>query len=168
MVAFEHAVSLGYRYLETDVHVTADGVVVAFHDDHLDRATDRAGRIADLPWSEVSAAQVDGREPIPLLEDLLGTFPEARVNIDPKHDAVGRAARRRCCSAATPSTASASAPSPTAASVACRALCGPGLCTSMGPKQVARLVAGSRGLPGLGGSARPARRSPPGRAASRS
>ena len=88
MPAFAGAVALGYRYVETDVHVTADGVVLAFHDDHLDRVTDRTGEIAALPWSEVSQARVDGLEPIPLLEDLLGTWPELRINIDPKHDAV--------------------------------------------------------------------------------
>jgi len=84
--AFEHAVGLGYRYIETDVHVTADGVLLAFHDDVLDRVTDRTGVIGELPWSEVRQARVDGVEPIPLLEDLLGTWPALRVNIDPKHD----------------------------------------------------------------------------------
>jgi glycerophosphoryl diester phosphodiesterase len=86
MRAFEEAVSLGYRYVETDVHVTADGMLLAFHDDVLDRVTDRSGVIADLPWSDVREARVDGKEPIPLLEDLLGAWPELRVNIDPKHD----------------------------------------------------------------------------------
>ena len=44
MPAFEHAVSLGYRYLETDVHVTADGVLVAFHDTDLARTCGHARR----------------------------------------------------------------------------------------------------------------------------
>jgi glycerophosphoryl diester phosphodiesterase len=87
MPAFEHAVRLGYRYVETDVHATADGVLLAFHDDVLDRVTDRTGVIGELPWSTVSEARVDGLEPIPLFEDLLGAFPDLRVNIDPKHDA---------------------------------------------------------------------------------
>ena len=84
--AFEHAVGLGYRYLETDVHATADGVLVAFHDDRLDRVTDMQGRIDELPWSEVARARVDGREPIPLLEDVLAAWPDIKVNIDPKAD----------------------------------------------------------------------------------
>jgi glycerophosphoryl diester phosphodiesterase len=84
--AFEHAVGLGYSYLETDVHATADGVLVAFHDRTLERVTDRAGRIADLPYREVSAARIAGTDPIPLVEDLLGTWPEARFNIDVKDE----------------------------------------------------------------------------------
>ena len=51
MPAFEGAVRLGYRYVETDVHVTADGVLLAFHDDVLDRVTDHEGVIAKLPWA---------------------------------------------------------------------------------------------------------------------
>jgi glycerophosphoryl diester phosphodiesterase len=86
MPAFQHAVDLGYTYLETDVHATSDGVLVAFHDADLARTCGRPGTIDSLPWREVSAARVAGREPIPLFEDLLGSFPEARVNIDCKAD----------------------------------------------------------------------------------
>lgn len=87
MPAFQYAVDLGYRYLETDVQVTADGVLVAFHDNDLRRTCGRSGRISDLPWSEVRTALVDGAAPIPLLEDLLGAWPDVRVNIDCKSDA---------------------------------------------------------------------------------
>lgn len=84
LAAFELAVRTGYRYLETDVHATADGVLVAFHDPSLDRVTDRTGRIAELPYSQVSRARIGGTEPIPLLAELLDAFPDARFNIDVK------------------------------------------------------------------------------------
>ena len=81
---FRRAVEAGYRYLETDVHATADGRLVAFHDSTLDRMTDGAGRIGDLSWQDVSHARVAGKEPVPLFEELLETFPEARWNVDVK------------------------------------------------------------------------------------
>jgi glycerophosphoryl diester phosphodiesterase len=146
MPAFEGAIALGYRYLETDAHVTADGICLAFHDDRLDRVTDRAGIIAELPWSEVRQARVDGREPIPLMEDLLAAFPQARVNIDPKHDAavepLAEVIRRtgaldRVCVGSFSDDRL----------VRLQAILGDDLCTSLGPKGTARLRGGSYGLP---------------------
>ena len=84
MVAFGAAVDLGYRYVETDVHATRDGVVVAFHDASLDRVTDAVGLVAELPWSAVGAARIGGVEPVPRLADVLGSWPDLRVNIDVK------------------------------------------------------------------------------------
>lgn len=84
MLQFRRAVDAGYRYLETDVHCTADGKLVALHDSTLDRVTDGGGLIADLPWSDVQHARVAGSEPVPLFEDLLEAFPEARWNVDVK------------------------------------------------------------------------------------
>ena len=84
LAAFAAAVDLGYRYLETDARATRDGEVVAFHDDRLDRVTDRRGRLADLPWSEVRHARIGGREPVPLLAEVLDAFPTARLNVDVK------------------------------------------------------------------------------------
>ena len=75
--AFTHAVELGYRYLETDVHVTRDGVLLAFHDEVLDRVTDRVGSVADLTYAEIRGARLAGREEIPTLPQLLDAFPEA-------------------------------------------------------------------------------------------
>jgi glycerophosphoryl diester phosphodiesterase len=86
MAAFGQAVEMGYRYLETDVHATRDGRVVAFHDAVLDRVTDASGSIASLPWSVVREARVGSREPVPLLADLFERWPEVRVNIDIKAD----------------------------------------------------------------------------------
>jgi glycerophosphoryl diester phosphodiesterase len=151
--AFENAILMGYRYVETDVHVTADGVLVAFHDHSLDRVTDRSGEIGDLPWSEVRRAQV--RPPpgsdaapasIPLLEELLGSWPELRVNIDPKRDAsvpaLARvlertAARHRVCVGAFSDRRLARI----------RRLMGDDVCTSLGPRDTIRLRVASAGVP---------------------
>jgi glycerophosphoryl diester phosphodiesterase len=82
--AFADSIARGFRYLETDVHATSDGVLVAFHDSDLDRVTDRNGVIEELTWAEVSLARVGGREPIPTLAELLEAFPTAHFNIDMK------------------------------------------------------------------------------------
>ncbi|MFR9673668.1 glycerophosphodiester phosphodiesterase [Streptomyces sp. TR06-5] len=87
VAAFRRATDLGYRYLETDVHATADGRLVAFHDDTLDRVTDGRGRIAELTWDRVRRARVGGSEPVPLFTDLLAAFPQAYWNIDVKAEA---------------------------------------------------------------------------------
>jgi glycerophosphoryl diester phosphodiesterase len=86
MAAFEAAVALGYRYAETDVHVTADGVLLAFHDHTLDRVTQLVGEIGALPYATVRTARIDG-EPIPRLEEVLGTWPDLRLHVDAKHAA---------------------------------------------------------------------------------
>lgn len=87
LTAFAAAVALGYRYLETDVHVTSDGTPVAFHDEHLDRVTDAAGAIADLDARSLAAVRVGGVEHVPTLDELLDAFPTARFNLDLKADA---------------------------------------------------------------------------------
>ncbi len=84
---FRRAAEAGYRYMETDVHATADGKLVAFHDATLDRVTDGSGRIADLHWKDVRHARVAGVEPIALFEELLESFPEVRWNVDVKAEA---------------------------------------------------------------------------------
>lgn len=84
LLAVETAVGLGFGYVETDVHATADGVVVAFHDDTLDRVTGGAGRVADLPYDVVRRALIGGREPVPMLAEILSSWPELKVNIDCK------------------------------------------------------------------------------------
>ncbi|WP_367281733.1 glycerophosphodiester phosphodiesterase [Ilumatobacter sp.] len=138
MPAFGHAVDLGYTYLETDVHVTSDGVLVAFHDADLTRTCGRPGVIDRLPWSEVSTARVDGREPIPLFEDLMEQFPDARVNVDCKADsavdALVASLRRldcldRVCIGGFSDRRLRRL----------RSLLGDGLCSSFGPAQIAAL-----------------------------
>ena len=138
MPAFQYAVDAGYRYVETDVQVTADGVLLAFHDNDLSRTCGRKGRISDLPYAEVRTALVDGKAPIPTLEDLLGTWPELRVNIDCKSnqavDALVSALRRcdaldRVCIGAFSDRRLARL----------RAILGDRLCSSLGPREVATL-----------------------------
>ena len=82
--AFRDAVDLGYHYLETDLHATVDGTLVAFHDESLDRVTDRTGRIAELTGAQVAGARIRGGHGIPLMADLLEEFPGVRFNVDLK------------------------------------------------------------------------------------
>ena len=101
MTAFQGAVGLGYRYLETDVHVSADRRVVIFHDDQLQNLTDGSGPVWERSWDELhlldAAHHFDPEHGhplrgrgigIPLLEEVLATFPDCMLNIDLKQEGI--------------------------------------------------------------------------------
>ena len=138
MPAFQACVDMGFAYLETDVQVTADGVLVAFHDSTLERVTDSTGRLDQLPWAQVARARIGGREPVVLLEDLLGAWPDVRFNLDIKVAGalapLVRTVRRlkvqdRICLGSFSDARLAAA----------RRVFGPEVCTSLGPRGVAAL-----------------------------
>lgn len=84
MAAFRRAVEEGFSYLEMDVRATADGAVVVHHDRTLDRTTEGTGAICELPAGAVAEVRIMGREPIPLLADVLAEFPGVRITIELK------------------------------------------------------------------------------------
>ncbi len=84
MAAFHDAVGQGYRYLETDVHASKDGVVYAFHDDNLSRMVGEDVAISTLTAAEIDKLCVHGEHHIPTMAELFETFREARFNIDAK------------------------------------------------------------------------------------
>ncbi|MFM2042228.1 MAG: hypothetical protein RLY86_804 [Pseudomonadota bacterium] len=147
MAAFAHAVGLGYRHVETDLHATADGVLLVFHDDTMERLTGLTGPPAARTWADLRQARVHGREPIPLFSDVLDSWPELRLNLDPKTDGAAEALTAllrdrpalldRVCVGSFSGTRLARM----------RAALGPGLCTSCGPGGVAALAARGIGLP---------------------
>ncbi len=137
--AFAHATSLGYRYLETDVHITKDGTLVAFHDGGLERLTGVEGAIADQSWSDLQRIDLGAGHRVPTMDELFETFPTARFTIEPKSDAAVQplidAVRRhdaidRVCIGSFVDERIA----------AMRDALGPTLCTSPGPRSVARLM----------------------------
>lgn len=98
--AFERAVEVGANALETDVHVTRDGVLIIAHDPTATRMTavprawadmDLAeARRLDLGWGFVAA---DGTRPfagqgitVATFEELVDAFPDVRINVDIKGD----------------------------------------------------------------------------------
>lgn len=143
MSAFSDAVSLGYKYLETDVHATSDGVLVAFHDDDLSRTCGKEGHIKDMTWDDVRKVRVHNTEPIPLLIDILQAFPHARVNIDCKTDAaltplIRVLTDQKCLDRVCVGSFSDKR------LISLRRHFGHSLCTSMGPRQVAQLLLASK------------------------
>jgi glycerophosphoryl diester phosphodiesterase len=156
--AFGRAIALGYRYVETDVHATADGVPVVFHDPTLLRMTGNAAPIATLSWADLATVRVGGAAAVPRLDAVLDAWPQVRFNIDVKADAAaGPAVEAVQRAGAEDRVLLASFFDARLARI--RALAGPRVATSLGRRSVARLWLASR-LPDLHG---PARKGGPGR-----
>ena len=136
--SFAHARDLGYRYMETDVNATSDGVVLGIHDPFLHRVTDRGGLIREMTWQQLSEVRLAGDERIPRLDELLAAWPEMRWNIDAKHDSAvdplietlrrADAVERVCITSFSDRRLTR-----------VRKALGPTLCTAMGPAAISAL-----------------------------
>jgi len=77
---------LGYRYVETDVRTTSDGVAVLFHDEDAGRVTGRPGPLSALSWADVQALSYGNGEQVARLDEVLDAFPGLRFNVDLKDE----------------------------------------------------------------------------------
>jgi glycerophosphoryl diester phosphodiesterase len=99
LFAFQHAAALGVDVLDTDMHMTKDGVLVLMHDQTVDRTTDGTGAIRDLTLDEIKRLDAgyrfsadDGQTfpyrgqglTVPTLEELFQAFPDKRFGIEIK------------------------------------------------------------------------------------
>ena len=156
IAAFDAAVALGYLHLETDAHLSTDGVVFSFHDDVLDRVTDGHGPLAEASAAVIGRADAaysfdaaggyplrGGGYRIPTMEEVLSRWPHVFVNIDTKSDAVVEplvrlverlgAADRVCIGSFSDERIRR-----------VRDLCGGTICTSMGPRAMTAAWLASR------------------------
>lgn len=87
LASFQAATDAGAHYLETDVHVSRDGVAVVSHDPDLARFG-HSVRIADRTVAELGQTDLGGGHCVPTLAEVLDAFPASRFNIDLKEPAV--------------------------------------------------------------------------------
>lgn len=98
-LSFQGAYDLGYRHFETDLHLTADGVLVCFHDPTVDRTTNAVGRVENFTLDQLQSLDAGYRHGgpdgfdfrdigvrVPTLEWLLTNFPDTSVIVDMKGD----------------------------------------------------------------------------------
>jgi len=86
-LAFMHALAIGVRYLETDVHASSDGEAMISHDPDLRRLAGRTARIGDLTAAELSEVELGEGQRVLSLAAALDGFPDGRFNIDIKDPA---------------------------------------------------------------------------------
>ena len=75
--------SAGVHYIESDCHLTADGIVVLFHDEDLSRVTGDPRRVADVSARELEHL-MKSRGGLITLAQALDAFPTVRFNLDVK------------------------------------------------------------------------------------
>lgn len=86
--ALQHVVDLGLTYVETDAHATRDGVVVLQHDEELDRTTDATGLLTSRRWEDLAEVCDASGGGLVRLDEALEEFPTLKFNVDAKSDGV--------------------------------------------------------------------------------
>ncbi len=111
MLAFQKSVELGADVLDTDMHMTKDGVLVLMHDETVDHTTNGHGAIRDLTLDEIKKFDAaynfstdDGKTfpyrgqaiTVATLEELFKAFPDKRFGIEIKQTDPVITAQRFC------------------------------------------------------------------------
>ena len=87
LLAYRNALGLGVDFLETDVHLTADGEVVIVHDPTLERTTTGRGAVRDVKLADLMGVRLkaaDGAataEHVPTLRELLDLMRPATARL---------------------------------------------------------------------------------------
>jgi glycerophosphoryl diester phosphodiesterase len=84
LAAFQQALDIGVDWLELDVHMTQDGVLVVIHDETVDRTTDGTGWVKDMTLEQLRVLDAGSGERIPTFEEVLDLAKEARVGLLPE------------------------------------------------------------------------------------
>lgn len=53
LASYQLAMDMGADFIEIDLQMTKDGVLVAFHDDTVDRTTDGSGKVAEMDLADI-------------------------------------------------------------------------------------------------------------------
>ena len=69
--AFEASYKAGYRGYETDVRMTADGVLVILHDSDLARTSDMTGAVEEMTAEQIRKANTKGGHKVMFLDELI-------------------------------------------------------------------------------------------------
>jgi glycerophosphoryl diester phosphodiesterase len=81
---FLSALAAGADVIESDIHVSRDGIPVLFHDDTLLRLTGNSTKISDMTARELGEIDLGRGEGVPTLEAALSSLPRALFNLDVK------------------------------------------------------------------------------------
>jgi glycerophosphoryl diester phosphodiesterase len=83
--SFRRAIELGAGWIELDVRMSKDGVLMVMHDETVDRTTDGTGEVAELTLNELKRLDAGKGEKIPMLQEVIDLAKgKAKVDIEIK------------------------------------------------------------------------------------
>lgn len=84
LATYQRAIDAGVDWLELDVQLSKDGVLVVFHDETVDRTTNGTGAVADLTFDELRKLDAGEGQPVPSFEEVLALAQSHGVNLFPE------------------------------------------------------------------------------------
>ena len=81
LAGFQHALTLGLKAVELDIHASRDGRLMVIHDPTLERTTNGAGQVNAFDCVELQKLDAGKNEKIPVLEEVFELLLSKDVQI---------------------------------------------------------------------------------------